>query len=176
MKTVVKFAENNTDGLECTRLWLRRNFEKLLAAEREQDLAAALPVAGAQDAAGASSSPLPSSSSSTSSPASKATPANILNEAYIETLSWDTSNIYPEVYQWFRGVCSGFRCLCPPDSPSAIESVWQWSHAVKQCYDDSDYSDGNDDYDGTNSSGSSCSGGGGGGRSGSSNGDGSNIS
>ena len=95
-------AENGTDGLEFTRLWLRRNFEKLLAAEKEtaaqESATSSTPPAAttAQDITPVSSSPLPSSSSQASAP-SKATPANILNEAYIETLCWDHNNIYPEV-------------------------------------------------------------------------------
>ncbi|KAK7503280.1 hypothetical protein BaRGS_00005545 [Batillaria attramentaria] len=81
--------ENGTDGLECTRLWLKRNFERLLAEENT-----------ANDLAPTSSSPppltsFPSSSSSSSGP-SKATPAAILNEAYMDTLNWDQSQIYPE--------------------------------------------------------------------------------
>nr|KAG5711122.1 hypothetical protein BaRGS_004766 [Batillaria attramentaria] len=83
--------ENGTDGLECTRLWLKRNFERLLAEENT-----------ANDLAPTSSSPppltsFPSSSSSSSGP-SKATPAAILNEAYMDTLNWDQSQIYPEAF------------------------------------------------------------------------------
>ncbi|XP_070189597.1 T-complex protein 11-like protein 1 isoform X2 [Littorina saxatilis] len=91
--------ENGTDGLEFTRLWLKRNFQKLLAAEKEAaeqgQTTSSTPNGTGNDSAATSPPPLPSSSSS-SPPSSKATPANILNEGYMETLNWDPNNIYPE--------------------------------------------------------------------------------
>lgn len=105
--------ESGNDGLEFTKLWLKRNFEKLLATEKQAALqitasSSTSPAAAQTDSAAPntassssgsgsqlSSSPFPQASSS-SSPASKATPANILNEAYMETLHWDHSILYPE--------------------------------------------------------------------------------
>lgn len=86
------FLESGTDGLEITRMWLKRNYDKLLAEEahcEEQDSAAS--QASATDS-------MPSTSSG--SRGSKATPAAIMNEAYMETLSWDENNIYPEVWEF----------------------------------------------------------------------------
>lgn len=83
--------ESGTDGLEFTQQWLKKSYEKLLAAETSNSgLAASSSLTG-----------IPSSSSATSS--SKATPAAILNEAYMDTLNWDQSHIYPETLLMDRG-------------------------------------------------------------------------
>lgn len=62
------------DGLELTKLWLKRSFEKL------SDSTDSSPTEGA-----------------TSS--SMVSPASILNEAYAELLNWDDKQIFPEVHQ-----------------------------------------------------------------------------
>ncbi|XP_076467122.1 T-complex protein 11-like protein 1 [Babylonia areolata] len=88
--------ENGTDGLEFTKLWLKRNFEKLQAAETESASQQAAAASLSPSDASSSTLPSPPPSLSSSSQSSKATPANILNEAYIETLRWDHSILYPE--------------------------------------------------------------------------------
>jgi hypothetical protein len=82
-------AENGMDGLEMTKQWLKRSYERLIADANAEETKAT-----EQQPQGGSSEPQATSSTA---PASKATPANILNEAYLETLRWEYGNIYPEV-------------------------------------------------------------------------------
>ena len=65
-------SDSGIDGLELTKLWLSRSYEKL----RPEGQSTA---EGATDA-------------------SQTTPAAILNGAYMEILQWDDSHIFPEVY------------------------------------------------------------------------------
>ncbi|XP_041352522.1 T-complex protein 11-like protein 1 [Gigantopelta aegis] len=62
--------ENGIDGLQYTKMWLKRNFEKLYHQEQTS-------IAGASG--------------------SNATPASIMNEAYMELLQWDQEKqLFPE--------------------------------------------------------------------------------
>ena len=72
------FSESNIDGLELTKLWLSRSFEKLRP--------------DGESAAGGATEP------------NQATPAAILNGAYMEILQWDDSHIFPEVETGLFGV------------------------------------------------------------------------
>ncbi|KAL8606787.1 hypothetical protein ACOMHN_049616 [Nucella lapillus] len=103
--------ENGTDGLEFTKLRKGGSFPKEAVSiflhlpppvAGQSNSASQLTAPSSSQSAAAngagqsssSSSPFPLASSSL--PASKATPANILNEAYMETLHWDHSILYPE--------------------------------------------------------------------------------
>ena len=64
-------SESGIDGLELTKLWLSRSFERL----RPED----------------------NTSTEGAAEVNQATPATILNGAYMEILQWDDSHIFPEV-------------------------------------------------------------------------------
>ena len=66
-------SESGIDGLELTKLWLSRSFERL--------------------------SPENNTSTEGAAEANQATPATILNGAYMEILQWDDSHIFPEVHR-----------------------------------------------------------------------------
>lgn len=61
--------ESGIDGLELTKIWLKRSFDEL----KNQDLDE-----------GAGALPVP-------------TPAAIVNEAFMSLLSWDENQLFPEV-------------------------------------------------------------------------------
>ena len=73
MHCLLLSSDAGVDGLECTKQWLARSFERL------------------------SFTLDPGCQAEGTSQANLATPAAILNEAYMELLQWNDANIFPEV-------------------------------------------------------------------------------
>ena len=65
------FLENNLDGLQYTKAWLYKSFEKLKSENKDSTNEAAA--------------------------VTMPTPASIMNEAYMQLLDWNPEEMFPEV-------------------------------------------------------------------------------